>query len=155
MIHCIVLTILQYYFCASWLHQNSSILPSYFVLHFIFKLEDNLFSALLFPWLIKTRFVMALIPLQQILYMVINMFGTSNHNTYRIVRIVMHIISAPKYRDNILSRGPWEFPFLVLIGNRNRAITVSLQEITFLTKSYCTYMIALCLALIARTRYVM
>jgi hypothetical protein len=30
-----------------------------------------------------------------------NMFGTSNRNTYRIVRIAINIVSSPKYRDNI------------------------------------------------------
>ena len=85
---------------------------------FLFKMDPRYFQHL-FSWLIKTSFVMSLLS-QCSRHMLSNMFGTSNcnkvtvlnPNTYRSVRIAIHIVSASNYRFSIVLRGPWQFPTL-------------------------------------------
>ena len=104
MIYCIVLTISLYYFCASllYLRQYSSILLSLFSIIFL-NTEAICFQHFYFQdWFSHSSLSLCSS----------NMFGTSNCNTYTIVRISIHIESAPEYGDNIVSRGPWQLPAL-------------------------------------------
>ena len=50
-------------------------------------------------------------------YIVSNMFGKSNRSNIesQYMRITIHVVLAPKYRDNTVSRGPWQFPVLLAI----------------------------------------
>jgi hypothetical protein len=81
-----------------------------------------MFSGLLFPWLIKLIFSCSLLSLCS-RHTVSNMFGASNrgielkyiNRIARILRIAIHIVSAPKYCDNIVSWRPWQFPALVFV----------------------------------------
>ena len=81
-----------------------------------------MFSPLVLPWVTKTMyFPYALLSLCS-RHIVSNMFGTSNRNkiavtncnTYRIVRIAIHIVSCLSIL--IITWGPWQFPDLVLLS---------------------------------------
>ena len=119
--------------------------PSFFVFStFISMTDQNLYS----HWL-------SIVPLQktygeQYVWNIVTQYNHSmNCITYRIVRIAIRILSALKYRDNIVSWGHWQFPALLktvyttsimpMEKNRNVYQVINLQWLLWCVTAYLLF----------------